>query len=69
MPSTVISTFTYDPETRSLRIEFRSGLVYEYLDVPQMVFDDMKNSPAKGIYLNRHIKGHYEFRKLSEVKK
>jgi len=65
MPSTVIDTFTYDPETSTLRVNFRSGYSYIYKDVPEQVYTDMKLSGAKGIFLNRNIKGKYEFEKVS----
>jgi hypothetical protein len=64
MPSTVISTMTYDPSTSRLRVIFVSGMVYEYKDVPEEVYIAMKTSGAKGIYLNQHIKGKYAFEKI-----
>jgi hypothetical protein len=42
-----------------------SGMVYEYKDVPEEVFNAFKTSGSKGTYLNRHIKGHYAFKKVS----
>ena len=56
MPSTVISKFFYDAENRMLKIAFVSGIVYEYKNVPEKVYEEMKASGAKGIYLNQYIK-------------
>lgn len=64
MPSTVILNFFYDEETRTLKIVFVSGIVYEYKNVPAKVYQAMKMSEAKGIYFNRHIKGKFEFEKV-----
>lgn len=64
MPSSVISTTSYDPSTSALRIIFVSGMIYEYKNVPEEVYVAMKTSGAKGIYLNKHIKGKYEFEKI-----
>jgi hypothetical protein len=65
MPSAVISGIKYDPATQVLRVYFVSGMVYDYKNVPPHVYDAMINSFSKGIYLNRYIKGHYEFEKVS----
>jgi hypothetical protein len=64
MPSSVIATFSYDPASARLRIVFNSGMIYEYIDVPEEVYNEMKNSGAKGIFLNRNIKGRYKFEKV-----
>lgn len=67
MPSTVIAHFRYDPVSMVLEVEFISGLVYKYLGVPPMVYEAMKASRAKGIYLNKHIKGFYEYKKVESL--
>ena len=65
MPSTVISSMKYDPEKEILRVIFLSGAIYDYLNVPQKVYDEMKNAFSKGTFLNRFIKGKYEFEKIN----
>lgn len=64
MPSTVIANIMYDAVTANLRITFVSGMIYEYKNVPQEVYNALKTSGAKGIYLNRNIKGKYKFEKI-----
>jgi hypothetical protein len=64
MPSSVVSTMSYDASTSTLRVIFVSGMIYEYKDVPEEVYIAMKTSGAKGIYLNQHIKGRYRFEKI-----
>ena len=64
MPSTVIADMQYDPAAGTLRVVFVSGTVYIYKNVPEEVFLAMKTSGAKGVYLNRHIKGKYSYEKL-----
>lgn len=61
MPSTVIKKYDYNPETQTLTIEYVSGLIYDYLNVPQMVYDEFRGSFSKGTFLNRHIKGKFEY--------
>ena len=64
MPSSVISTINYNADKATLRITFVSGLVYDYKNVPEEVYVALKTSGAKGIYLNQHIKGRYQFEKI-----
>jgi hypothetical protein len=65
MPSTVISNMEYDPATSTLRITYVSGIIYEYLDVPEQVYIGLKTSKTKGVYLNNTIKGNYQYKKIS----
>lgn len=46
----------YNPQTRTLTIQFRSGRIYEYYNVPQNVFDGLLAAPSKGRYHHRYIK-------------
>ena len=65
MPSSVIATMHYDANKETLRIVFVSGFVYDYLKVPVEVYLAMKKSGSKGTYLNTHIKGNYDFKKIA----
>jgi hypothetical protein len=40
-------------------------MVYDYKKVPQEVYDEMKTAPSKGEYLNYHIKGKYQYEKVT----
>ena len=65
MPSTVVAHFRYDPVKLVLTVQFVSGLVYEYLDVPENVYEELRISRSKGIYLNKYIKGNFEYKKIN----
>ena len=54
----------YTPETETLRIIYQSGAVYDYIKVPAELFDEMKNTFSKGIFLNNRIKPLYDFEKV-----
>ena len=64
MPSTVIASMKYIASTCALQVTFVSGLIYEYQNVPEQVYLDMKRSGSKGTYLNQHIKKNYSFKKI-----
>ena len=55
----------YDPANELLTVRFVSGLIYEYLQVPQDVYTSLKQSREKGVYLNKFIKGKYAYRKVT----
>ena len=61
MPSAVIAAYDYDADTETLTVRYRSGKVYNYLQVPEKVYKEMRATMAKGIFLNRNIKGKYPF--------
>ena len=65
MPSSVVAGFSYNSETLTLRITYVSGLVYDYLKVPEGVYKEMKAYQSKGSFLNHYIKGKYKFKKVT----
>lgn len=64
MPSSVIAKMEYARETETLRIIYRSGAVYDYFKIPPEIFNEMKNSFSKGVFLNNRIKPLYDFEKI-----
>ena len=65
MPSTVVAKYRYNPEKLILTVEFVSGLVYEYLDVPENIYEAFRMSRSKGTFLNTYIKGNYAYQKIN----
>jgi len=65
MPSSVVSGIHYYPSTGTLRVIFVSGTIYDYLNVPEKVYKEMKTAFSKGIYLNQYIKGIYQYKKIN----
>lgn len=55
----------YDPEKRVLEVEFCSGRIYSYLDVPPEMHDWLMRSKGKGGYFNRMIRDRYEMRDVT----
>ena len=64
MPSSVVAAIRYDEKTSKLRIIFQSGSIYDYLKVPEKVYNEMKKATSKGEFLNKEIKPNYEFEKI-----
>jgi hypothetical protein len=66
MPSTVISSINYEPETLTLIIRYISGITYRYKEVPEKVYKELRASISKGRYLNHHIKNRYHFERVAD---
>lgn len=58
--SSALRSVGYDPSTLDLDVEFMSGEVYRYLDVPPEVVEGFIDAPSKGTYLTEHIKPHFD---------
>lgn len=55
----------YDQKNDLLRVEFRNGGVYEYLDVPATAYADMMTAESVGKAFSSSIKNSYKFRKVT----
>jgi hypothetical protein len=62
--SSAIAAVGYDQEEQILRLQYRGGETYDYLDVPPEEFDEFMSAPSRGIYANKVIKPNYEYRKV-----
>ena len=54
----------YDPKTRVLEIEFHSGGIYGYSNVPENIHSTLINAPSKGKYFARYIKDKFPTNKI-----
>jgi hypothetical protein len=57
--SSMIASLGYDSATSTLEVEFNSGAVWQYYDVPENVYNDMINSGSLGKFFHANIKGQY----------
>ena len=58
--SSAIKSVGHDPETNMMEVEFQSGHVYTYKDVPEEAHADFISSTSIGKHFNNHIQGNYE---------
>ncbi len=58
--SSNIQSVGYDTTSSILEVEFNSGSIYQYIDVPESEYEGLMNAASKGRYLNKNIKGRYE---------
>ncbi len=62
--SSNISSIGYDEKSRTLEVEFHSGGIYQYFDVPSNIYDGIMSAGSKGQYFSQHIKGYFRFVKV-----
>ncbi|MGO6683608.1 KTSC domain-containing protein [Rhizobium leguminosarum] len=62
--SSTIASIGYDPNEQVIEVEFNDGAVYQYMNVPEIIFDGMMAAGSHGSYLNAHIKGQYSYQRL-----
>ena len=62
--SSNVEAIGYEPGAQELYVRFLSGDTYVYHGIPEEVYDELMAAPSKGSYLNRMIKGSYEYSKM-----
>lgn len=62
--SSNIQSVGYDAESNTLEIEFKSGTIYQYFDVPQAVYQELLNASSMGQYFSSNIRSAYRFARV-----
>ena len=62
--SSNIASVGYDQLDGILEIEFNSGAIYQYENVPMRVYEVMMKADSVGKYFNAHIKSKYNYRRV-----
>ena len=62
--SSNIARYKFEAAAHVLTVEFKSGGTYNYYDVPQHVFEQMKAAQSKGGFLAQNIKGAYRYARI-----
>ena len=61
--SSTIKAIGYEERTQTLEVEFKSGGVYQYLDVPKIIYERFVLATSKGKFLAQFIKDKYRTEK------
>ena len=62
--SSNIAAVGYESATETLEVEFLSGVVYEYKNVPDVVHEQFVNASSLGSFFNREIRKVYAYEKI-----
>lgn len=59
--SSNLASVGYDEGTQTLEVEFVSGSIYEYYDVPANVHQELISAPSIGGYFSQRIRNSYAY--------
>ena len=63
--SSNIASIGYDANSQTLEVEFKSGRIYQYYNVPLSEYNGLMNASSHGQYLNQYIiKGGYSYSEI-----
>jgi len=62
--STNIRSIGYDQTSSTLEVEFTSGDIYQYFNVPESLFTGLMMAASKGSFLNDHIRYSYRYQRV-----
>lgn len=62
--SSNIRSIGYDHNSKKLEIEFHSGGIYQYFNVPLEIYEELMSRPSHGKYFHRNIKNKYRWVKI-----
>lgn len=62
--SSNILSIGYNSQLAILEVEFTSGDVYQYFNVPKHLHHGLMNASSKGQFLNDYIKYSYRYQKI-----
>ena len=61
MSSSAIARVAYDETSSTLNVEFESGTIYEYFDVPRNIYEELLSAESAGSYFAQNIRDVYRF--------
>ena len=62
--SSMINKVMFNFQTKTLKVEFTSGALYEYANVDPDVYDELCRSESQGKFFNEKIKNNFEYTQL-----
>jgi len=62
--SSLLAAARYSSD-QTLELEFRSGAVYRYFDVPQTVSDALIAADSKGAYFNGNVRRRFRYQRVA----
>lgn len=62
--SSNIASVGYDASSETLEIEFMSGAIYQYYNVPQTIYDALIAAPSAGRFFAYQIKNAFPYSRV-----
>ncbi|WP_411845726.1 KTSC domain-containing protein [Roseibacillus persicicus] len=58
--SSAISEVEYNPASRHLKIRFKDSKWYDFVGVPESIYQGLISASSAGTYYHNHIEGRYQ---------
>ena len=65
--SSMLVAVGYEEKTRELRVIFKNGDTYRYLNVPTSTYAELLKAESKGSYMKTHVIDVYPARRIRRV--
>lgn len=62
--SSNLASVGYDTATQTLEIEFLSGGVYQYYNVPENLYDQLMRAGSKGRFFHQYIRNAFPYSRV-----
>ena len=62
--SSNLNSVGYEPDTKTLEIEFHDGGIYQYFDVPEHIHADLMSASSHGKYFHANIRKNFRYEKI-----
>ena len=63
--SSMLVAVGYDEETGEMRVIYKNGDTYRYLNVPKSIYTELLNAESKGAYMKTHVIDVFPHRRVS----
>ena len=64
--SSNIRSIGYVSKSQTLEIEFHSGGIYQYFNVPESIYNALMSASSHGSYFHHNIRDRYRYEKIRE---
>lgn len=65
--SSTLAAVGYESAVRILHLEFCSGELYRYLDVPEELYEGLLRASSKGQYFNERIRDRFPYGRVARA--
>lgn len=62
--SSNLASVGYDTATQTLEIEFLSGWVYQYYNVPENLYEQLMRAGSKGRFFHQYIRNAFPYSRI-----
>lgn len=62
--SSNLRSIGFEDASQTLEVEFNSGCLYQYFDVPRSVADGLMRATSKGTYLHLFVRSRFRYQRV-----